>query len=392
MEYSLRCGVKRSFFRMTVTKLEYGDAAVQVTHSDITAVKEAESRFGAIYNSNVLPMKVWQPDGRITEANEAYLQLVGCTREEMEAGELSSQTITPPEHARLSHAAIKRTRRPGSYALYEMEYLLKNGTKIPVLLCTCRLPNSSRERISFVIDLTLQKLAESSIRERDLALKNSTQRIRTLAGRLLTAQEEERRKIAGEMHDDVNSRLGMLAFELRQSFDGEPSLVTMKKHLRRLLAQVIELSGRVRNLSHELYSPVLEHAGVSPALQSLFAEAKTKLNITVAFKISGELTGIAREIGGCIYRVAQECLQNIAKHSGVKAADAELHGSPAQIAFRIADHGHGFDVHAPIKGLGLLSMKERVSLLGGDFRVQSAIGAGTEISVNIPLKTEPAML
>jgi signal transduction histidine kinase len=209
-----------------------------------------------------------------------------------------------------------------------------------------------------------------------------------LTGRLLQAQETERRRIARELHDDLNQGLALVAVELDLLAQGPPEPgAPPDGRLRELSGRVKQMSSAVHDLSHQLHPAKLEQLGLVAALRGLCNELGRAHGLGTDFDAEGELSSIPAEAALCLYRIAQEALRNVIKHSGARHARVELSGSPDGVSLRISDVGSGFD-SAPAAGkggLGLVSMRERLHLVGGEITVDSRPSGGARIEVRIPL-------
>ncbi|MGC2282761.1 MAG: ATP-binding protein, partial [Candidatus Acidiferrales bacterium] len=148
-----------------------------------------------------------------------------------------------------------------------------------------------------------------------------------------------------------------------------------------------EISSDMHSLSHQLHSSKLEHVGLAPALMGLCEELSARFKIEIAFTDHLLSPKIPKDVGLCLFRIAQEALGNVVKHSGAKQALAELYSTKNEIRLRIVDAGFGFDpeLRNEDAGLGLVSMRERLRLVGGRLSVQSAPMRGTEILAEVPL-------
>jgi len=245
--------------------------------------------------------------------------------------------------------------------------------------------------LALLIERARRRRTEDPLAANRQALGESQARVEDLASKLIIAQEEERKYLARELHDDLNQQVAALAIGLgrleRQLPDARESVYT---ELRKIEDRTMQLSERIRRLSHELHSSTLEHVGLGAALKSYCSEFTELEGIEVSLAIQQNLETITTETALCLYRIAQESLRNIAKHSGTRNAEVILAGTDKTVELYVVDQGVGFDPQEANSrpGLGLVSMKERVRLLHGDFQIKSHPGAGTELRVSIPLRTD----
>ncbi|MGH9900433.1 MAG: ATP-binding protein [Pyrinomonadaceae bacterium] len=212
--------------------------------------------------------------------------------------------------------------------------------------------------------------------------------IHDLSGRLLNAQEEERSRIARELHDDTNQRLALLGIELEQ-LDQEllASAEACHRRIRELTARAQELSASVHGLSYRLHPSKLDHLGLVAAVRTLCDEISARYKLQIEFTHHGIPGGLPPDVSLCLYRVAQEALGNAVKHSGARSARVGLAGRAGDILLRVDDAGAGFEVGSAKgrSGLGLISMGERLRLVGGGLTVESQPSLGTRIEARVPL-------
>jgi len=233
------------------------------------------------------------------------------------------------------------------------------------------------------VDITERRRAE-------LALHESRQELRALAARLINAEEDERKRISRELHDDLNQKLALLAFDtsglLAAPFSSEDKIREQLFHLRR---RILELSQDVREISHKLHPSILDDLGLTAALNELCEEFSVREGIEVLLTQEAMPPAIPVEVTSCLYRVAQEALHNVLKHARTGYVRMSVSGDSRGIHLFIHDTGVGFDSESLRRpGLGIVSMKERVRLVQGEFSIHSQPGQGTEVRVFVPLPKE----
>jgi signal transduction histidine kinase len=218
--------------------------------------------------------------------------------------------------------------------------------------------------------------------------KSSEESLHSLSGRLIHAQEQERARIARELHDDFSQRLALLGISLGQLWKDLPeSQVGQRTGVLEILKGTKEMSSDLHSLSHQLHSSKLELVGLVSALSGLCKEMGEKYKIDILFTKSGALPRIDKDVELCLFRVTQEALGNVVKHSQSKGAQVELGANSMGVSLRVTDEGRGFepDLSNPAAGIGLVGMRERLRLVGGRLTVKSELLHGTEIIAEIPL-------
>ena len=231
-----------------------------------------------------------------------------------------------------------------------------------------------------------RRRAEAKAREAAAELRLSYERIRDLGGRLLGAQDAERSRIARELHDDISQQLTLLSMDLAllsHAQAGRPD--DAEKLAHEAHERVVAVATSVHQLSHQLHPARLRLVGLVAALSSLQQEIQSSGH-RITFTHEGVPDAIAQDLKVCLYRVAQEAVQNAIKYSGAREIFMSLAGTGDALTLVVGDHGAGFDAQASMhRGLGLVSMGERVEAFGGTLRIQSAPGAGTRIEATVPL-------
>ncbi|GMV51830.1 MAG: hypothetical protein AMXMBFR67_33730 [Nitrospira sp.] len=231
--------------------------------------------------------------------------------------------------------------------------------------------------------------SEASLKASQEELQRSREELRALAGQLLTAQEEERRRIARDLHDDVNQRLAMLAMDLRRIEKGEagdPDAVLGM--VRSITGRLTGVSDDLRQMAYRFHPSILDDLGLTKAVRRLVDDFSASTGLEVVYVHHDPVRAVPTDQATCVYRIAQEGLNNVARHARATEVEVELICDDGTISLSIRDNGVGFDpLQASQKQgrLGLLSMKERVRQVGGTLEVAAAQGGGTLIEVRVPL-------
>ncbi len=216
-------------------------------------------------------------------------------------------------------------------------------------------------------------------------VKRAQFQLEQLAKRLMDAQEEERKRISRELHDDIGQRVALLAIELdmvRQQLDTEDQL---RERIEQLQASTNDLGTDLHLLSHALHSSKLKHLGLEAALRELCTRMNGKQGVLVQLNCEKATNLIAEDEALALYRVAQEALNNVFRHSAARKVTVALQYSETRVTLVISDNGRGFDLRTSPDGIGLVGMRERLRTVGGEFTISSAPDVGTEICASLPL-------
>ena len=258
--------------------------------------------------------------------------------------------------------------------------LRKDGSEFPAEASISKLTVGERTTFTVIV--------------RDISDRLMTEhQLQSLTTQLMTAQEEERRRIAQELHDDINQRLALLAIDMGR-VESNPAVTTdqAREITRSLALRLAVISDDVRRMAYQFHPSILDDLGLTAALKQLADEWSVKTGIKVVVVQEELVDPLPRNIASCLYRVTQESLANIIKHANTARVEIELTCGGQEITLSIYDSGVGFDlkeIQARHSGLGLVNMRERVRSVGGHFDIQSEPGRGTHITVQIPLSGAP---
>ena len=354
------------------------------------ALRFSEARYRAVVEDQTELICRFLPDGTYTFVNDAYCRYFQRSREELLG--YSFWSFIPPEGHGAAREFLASITPERPIATREHEVLAPDGDLRWQQWRDRGFFDDQGRVVDYQAvgrDITERKHAEQMLRENETALRASYDRIQDLAGRLITAQEAERSRIASDLHDDVNQQLAGLSIALsnvKQQLQNGGD-VTVQDELTRLQQRTVDLADVIRNLSHELHPGVLQHAGLAAALKGHCAEVGRQYPIEVTFSAVDGLDGIPHDVALCLYRVAQEALRNVAAHAGARKAQVTLRSTDDGLELVIADDGQGFNLAEARhqEGLGLISLDERVRLVGGSLTIDTEPKRGTEVRVQVPL-------
>jgi two-component system CheB/CheR fusion protein len=363
------------------------------------SMREARDFSQSILETAPVPFVVLDSDLRIRSANTAFRLLADLKLDDVEKRSFPEmvQLLWNLSDLRVRLEKLRDTG-PGSLDM-ELEHEVP-GQNGRVLHFLSRLVQSERSPWLLVVieDITARKRAErvlvderdhlsGEIRNTALALDRTKNELRALAGRLFTSQEEERRRVARELHDDLGQKLAVLDVEMDhvlRDIGADPE----QAHLRisSLKERLASLANDVRVISHRLHPSVLEDLGLAAALKALVDEFGRREKMPATFRRRNVPDKLPSEVAAALYRIAQEALRNIAKHAGHTHVKVMLDTTGRDVRLTVRDSGEGFDqneIQEP--GLGLISMQERAKLIGGELSIESDLGEGTTVKVVVPM-------
>lgn len=339
------------------------------------ALSESEEKFRSIFRDAGVGMVIVSPEGRYLAANRTFCDYLGYTEDELLT--TTVQAITFPEDWPTFSQALNDTLTRGrSFQWVQKRCLHKSGRIVYTETSASVIRNGAGHPEYFVaevLDITSRKQAEE-------ALSNVNRR-------LIEAQEQERTRIARELHDDINQRLALLAVELEAARQKLPdSADDMRLLLEAVRDRIQDTSFDLQSISHQLHSSKLEYLGIVAAIKSFCNERSSSHNIEIDFSHDDIPGPVSHEVSLALFRVLQEALQNAVKHSHVRYFEVELNCSNSELHLRVSDRGVGFDTATALKqpGLGLISMQERVRLVNGTIAIKSKPMGGTTVDVHVP--------
>ncbi|HTC61766.1 MAG TPA: PAS domain-containing protein [Candidatus Saccharimonadales bacterium] len=379
-------------------------AAIDITErkKGEEALQRSEYRFRTLIESNIIPI-ICCNDHLINEANDAFLELVGYTREELAAGRIDWVKLTPPAYKLKDSQSMEQLKNCLFAPPYEKEYIRKDGVHVPIFIGMTILSQSPEEYLCFIIDLSelkrvvaelrkYQHELEEKVSERTLELtlslaavgseikvrKETEEQLRELSGRLLRLQDEERRRIARELHDSTGQTLSALKMSLsllERLVENIPRGKALLEDLNMLADSAIQ---EVRTTSHLLHPPMLDEVGFSSAARWYlegFAK-RSGINASIDF---GDLPDLTKDEELALFRVLQESLTNVHRHSGSPSTEVRIYSEGESVILSIRDFGQGippekiekFNKTGAGVGVGLAGMKQRLHKLGGNLEVRS---------------------
>ncbi|MEM5316964.1 AAA family ATPase [Paraburkholderia sp. JHI869] len=365
--------------RIAVLRLLASQAATSLENTRLYRdLAKREARIRRLVDANIIGIIVWNADGDILEANDAFLRMVGYERDDLVSGRVRWRDLTPPEWRENAERALGQIAQTGRAQPAEKEYFRKDGTRVPVVVGRAAFDVSGEEGVAFVVDLTERKEAE-------LRLRESYEMLRELTSRRETAREEERKHIAREMHDELGQHLTALRLKasiLRMRLGKDNlELVEQSEALTTLVDETMQV---VRGVIASLRPAALD-TGIVAALEWLAAGFNRSNRTVCQLRVHDEDIVVSEQRAIVLFRVAQEALTNVARHAGASEVIIMLEQTHGACVLEVRDDGLGFDPLTTRKrSFGLAGMEERVLMLGGQFNVISSPGAGTVIKVKLP--------
>jgi signal transduction histidine kinase len=366
-------------------ELEIQNEQMRITQAELAATRD---RYASLFSLAPTAYLVLDPLGNILDANQVASLLLRRPLHLLRKRTLAS-FLRPDDRPAFVRHLVQAAA--SGHRTHPLQATLEGPPVRIVRLETFSEPgpdSGGQQYRTAMIDLTDQVLGERQLRAERHALQRSQTALRELTHRLMVVEEDQRRRIAADLHDDIGQRLHAVQMELallRRNVSGEAQLSARLRTARRHLEEVI---GDLAGLARTLHPKIVDDLGLRVGLQAHTADVGRQTGMEVRFRERAVPDAIPAAVATCLYRVAQEALRNVRRHAGAKAATVTLARVRHGLGLCVADGGRGFDPErAPLSGhgLGLVTMNERVGAFDGHFRIRTNPGAGTHVHAWVPL-------
>jgi PAS domain S-box-containing protein len=345
--------------------------------------EESESTARALFQSAAQAILIVDQAGRLVMANPATEKMLGYAENELIGKHIE---VLVPDAVRERHIAHRNgyfaspQSRPMGLGM-DLQARRKDGTTFDAEISLSYIQRAEGTlAVAFVSDISKRKADEYSIRYQK-------EELRQLAGRLMTAQDDERRRIARDLHDDLSQKLAYLAMDLSK-LAGKPPSQELQNELRTLRSRATEAADTVRHISHQLHPSVLDDIGLAAAVEQYCEEFQERSGIATHFDARNVPESLPREVASSVYHIFQESLRNVSKHSRAEEVFVTLESTDSVLRLTVRDEGVGLAperLKTGATGIGIVGMKERAHLVNGTLSLESSLGQGTEVSVAVPI-------
>lgn len=356
--------------------------AVKQRNSAQRDKQESDSLVHSLFEAAPQAILIVDRDGLIVMANPAAERIFGYDPRELRG--LTLETLLPVK-LRTEHIAHRESffadpqTRPMGIGL-DLQAQRKDASELPVEVSLSSIHTTRGVlAVAFASDISKRRADEVEIREQ-------REMLRMLAGRLQTAREDESRRIARNLHDDLSQKLARVAMDLGK-LATKSGLDGVSQQLRMLQGRAAEAADLVRKISHEIHPAILDDLGLKAALEEFCLDFQQRSGIETEFEAHNLPDYLPADVSSCAYYATGECLRNVAKHSHAKSVFVDIEMDADKIHVCVKDDGVGFNP-MPSKvraGIGVAAMKERIHLAGGSTTIHSSPGNGTQVDFVIPV-------
>mgnify|MGYP001607333086 CR=1 FL=1 len=408
--FGLRANGEEFPIDASISQIQVGKKSLlTVILRDITERRQAETAMLSskmfirdVLNSLSAHICVLDRNGVILKTNDAWNEFARCNanrgvsslgvgqnyldvcRHAIAGGQSTAQIILKGVEAVLAGSEPYFTQEYACHSPQEKRWFLMRVTPL----------KDTKGVVIAHTDISGQIQVGLALEEHVCLLKEKQTEMEYLAGKLIVGQEEERKRIARDLHDDFNQRLAALSVELESMERATPTPAGLPaRQLAEVRSQVVQLSDDLHDLAYKLHPSLLEHVGLEVAVRDHVAEFAKRTGLPATFTAREAPKTLSSEVATNLFRVMQESLQNVSKHAQATEVTVKLSGSSKGVGVSVRDNGKGFDLenmNARLKGLGLVSMQERVRGQGGFLRIHSLPRAGTKVCAWIPHPQERA--
>jgi len=334
---------------------------------------KAEQKFRSLLEAAPDAMLITTADGEIVLANSRADHLFGYSRQELLGKNIR---MLVPSWA-LS-----------SYHVGELAAVCKDGSTFPSEISSSPLQTAEGLLVTSAIrDITERKRAEQRIAEQTQQLHEANRELRHLSSRIVAIRDEERRRLGRELHDSQGQYLAAIKMNLEMIETTDSALSHAQKTALKEAINLLERSMReIRVISHLLHPPLLDEIGLQAVVPWYLNSFSERSGIQIDLEMPGEVTKLPDQIELAVFRVMQECLTNVHRHSGSKVAKVKIVSQETSISLEVSDQGQGLSAHSDsrVMGVGITGMRERVRELGGEFEIKSS-GEGTIVKAVLPI-------
>lgn len=385
-EFPLAASISRVDMRDEATQGPYFTAVLRDLSLEDALRQQIEllnRRMRAVFD--LAPVAIWITDGdSVVFANHACATLFGAASREALVGRTLDALLAPGSYATVRRALRRAARDDASGPTVGERIVRLDGQEREVIIALARLPDHGRT----VVQMAITDVSESARAQREL--ERSRRELRRLSASLVNAREDERRRIARELHDELGQRLTALKMEL-SSLKGVRSAPPPDARVDAMVEMVDDTVASVRRIATELRPLMLDDLGLNAAIEWLADGWARRMGVTVRQHLPRRDAPLPEGTAIAVYRMVQEALTNIARHAHATEVSIALRRAGGRLTLEVRDNGVGLDTASMFRegSHGLMGIRERAYMLGGEFEVAAAGGGGTRLTVRLPL-TAPA--